>query len=306
MKILVVEEKYNNKKLNTYLLETFKGLSLNTLYKALRKKNIRINDKRVSKNLILHTDDKITVFISDDLLGLNDSAKQFNQLKASIFSNIIYEDENILLVNKPSDIETVSPVSSEVTLTNILSKNYSHIAPCHRLDRNTSGIVVFAKNDVALNILLNKFKNKEIDKIYNCVVYGILPKKQAFLEAYHFKDKKKSLVYISDIKKDKYQKILTSYKVLKENKEKNVSCLEVVLHTGKTHQIRAHLAHIGFPILGDGKYGKNEINNKFKLKKQLLCSCRICFNFSSPSGVLDYLNGKNFEITPDFINTFKF
>lgn len=300
MKILVVEEKYNNKKLNTYLLETFKGLSLNTLYKALRKKDIRINDKRVSENLVVHTGDKITVFISDELLGLNDANRQINQLKSFIFSNIVYEDENILLVNKPSDIETISPVSSEVTLSSILSENYSYVAPCHRLDRNTSGIVVFAKNDVALNILLNKFKNREIEKIYNCIVYGILPRKQASLEAYHFKDTKKSLVYISDIKKDKYQKILTSYKVLNENKEKNISYLEVVLHTGKTHQIRAHLAHIGFPILGDGKYGKNEVNNRFRVKKQLLCSCRLCFKFSSPSGVLEYLNGKNFEIKPEF------
>lgn len=307
MKNLIVEEKYNNKKLNTYLLETFKGLSLNTLYKALRKKDIRINDKRISENLIIHTGDKITVYISDELLTSNNSNNiKESALKTSVFSNIVYEDNNILLVNKPSEIETVSPNSSDVTLTTILSEKYSFISPCHRLDRNTTGLVVFAKNEESLSILFDKFRNREIEKIYNCVVDGILPKKQDTLESYLFKDTKKSKVYISDIKKDKYQKIVTSYKVLKENKEKDISLLEVLLHTGKTHQIRAHLSHIGHPILGDGKYGRNEINTKFKAKVQMLCSCKLCFNFSSPSGILEYLNGKSFEIESNFISTFKF
>lgn len=305
MKKLIVEEKYNNKKLNTYLLSRYKNLSTNTLYKALRKKDIRINGKRVSENLIIHTGDEITVFISDDLLSPTIDNHKYKTLHDFVFSNIVYEDENILLANKPIDIETVSPNTSEYTLTNLLLEKYPNIAPCHRLDRNTSGIVVFAKNEVALNILLDKFKNQEITKIYSCIVYGILSPKQGTLTGYLFKDKKLSKVYISDTPKDKYKKIITSYSVLKEDISNNYSYLEVILHTGKTHQIRAHLSHIGHPILGDGKYGKNEINFKFKLKTQLLCSRKIIFNFETSSGILEYLNGKSFEIRDNLLKQIK-
>ena len=119
-----------------------------------------------------------------------------------------------------------------------------------------SGLVLFAKNENSLNILLDKFKNREIDKYYKATVYGILQKKQARLEAYLFKDTKKSLVYISDTPKKGYQKIITSYKVLEKNKDNNTSILDIKLETGRTHQIRAHLAYIGYPIIGDRKIWK--------------------------------------------------
>lgn len=275
MKIIVVDEKHNNKKLDRVILDSFPNLNSNTLYKALRKKDIRVNDKRVSENIIVHTDDVIKVFICDELLENN-----------SNFS-IVYEDDFILVANKPINLE----VTGENSLTTLLEKNYSFIKPCHRLDRNTTGLVLFAKSQEALDILLDKFKHHEIEKHYLATVYGILPKKQDRLEAYLFKDNKKSLVYISDIPKKGYQKIITSYKVVKENKKENTSVLDVNLETGKTHQIRAHLAHIGFPIIGDGKYGKNEINKKFKQKTQLLESNSLKFTFTSPSDILEYLNG---------------
>lgn len=139
------------------------------------------------------------------------------------------------------------------SLISILQKSYDYIMPCHRLDRNTTGLVLFAKNEAALTILLNKFKNREINKFYKCTVFGIPKKESAILEAYLFKDKKKSLVYISDFPKKGYQKIITSYKIIEINKQNNTSILEVCLHTGRTHQIRAHLAHIGLPIIGDRK-----------------------------------------------------
>lgn len=237
MKVIVVDDKYDNKKLDKVILDNFPNLNLNTLYKALRKKDIRVNDKRVCENIIIHSDDVIKVFICDELL---ENKPNFS---------IVNEDDFILVANKPINLE----VTGENSLTSLLEKNYSFIKPCHRLDRNTTGLVLFAKTKEALDILLDKFKKHEIEKHYLATVYGILPKKQDRLEAFLFKDNKKSLVYVSDIPKKGYQKIVTSYKVIKENIKDNISVLDVNLETGKTHQIRAHLAHIGFPIIGDRK-----------------------------------------------------
>ena len=239
MQILKVEEKFNNKKICDYILYKFPALNRNTLYKALRKKDIRLNDIKISDNIDIHTNDEIKIYILDEYLY--PSSKKLD---------IIFEDENILVINKPSGIE----VEGNNSLTT-LCKEYvgSFVKPCHRLDRNTTGLVLFAKNIEALEILLDKFKKREIDKYYKATVYGILPKKQDILESYLFKDTKKSLVYISDTPKKGYQKIITSYKVINEDKTNNTSILDIKLETGRTHQIRAHLAHIGFPIIGDRK-----------------------------------------------------
>lgn len=282
MRNLIVEQKYNEKKLNTFLLEHFSGLNINTVYKALRKKDIRVNGARISDNATLYAGDEVKIFITDDLL--------FNLPSIET----IYEDENIVIFNKPCCLE----VTGDNSLTSILesSNKYTFIKPCHRLDRNTTGLVLYAKNQQSLNILLDKFKKHEIEKHYICTVIGIPKVKQTTLTAYLFKDNKKSLVLISDVMKKGYQKIITSYCVLSTDVANNLSKLDVQIHTGKTHQIRAHLAHIGYPILGDGKYGINDINKKFKKKTQELCSYSLSFNFASDSGILDYLNNKKIEL----------
>ena len=205
----------------------------------------------------------------------------------------MYEDENIIIVNKPKNIE----VTGDNSLTSILTNIYGfNVMPCHRLDRNTSGLTIFAKNEETLRILLEKFKNHEIEKHYRCRVYGIPKEQHKILKAFLFKDNKKSIVYISDIPKKGYQSIVTEYSVISSDKLNNTSILEVILHTGRTHQIRAHLAHIGFPIIGDGKYGINEINKKFNCKSQDLCSYLLKFNFKTDSGILNYLNKKEITI----------
>lgn len=283
MKTLIIENKNDGKKLNTVLLKEYPNLKMSTLYKALRKKDIRINNVRINENKTVHIGDVISIYISDDLL----IGTHANNLE------IVYEDDNILVVNKPTGIE----VTGDSSLTTMLCNMYnSNIMPCHRLDRNTFGLTLFAKNKESLDILFNKFKTHEIEKHYLCRVYGIPKEKHKTLEAFLFKDSKKSQVYICDSPKKGYQKIITEYKIISSDNSNNTSILEVILHTGRTHQIRAHLAHIGHPIIGDGKYGINEINKKFKSNTQNLCSYILKFKFSVDSSILNYLNDMEIKL----------
>lgn len=239
MRKIIVNNRFNNKKLQAFLQYNFDGLSSSMFFKTLRKKDIKVNGKRVTDNISIFENDNVEIYLDDKFL--------FN----AIDLDIIYEDDNILVINKPSGIEVID--ASENNLTSMVQNKYNSTDnlpyPCHRLDRNTSGLIIYAKTKEVLDVLNNKIKNHEIRKIYKCTVVGILNKKEATLTDYLFKDSKKSIVYISDTHKNGYKKIITSYKVINEDTENNLSTLEVELHTGRTHQIRAHLAHIGHPIL---------------------------------------------------------
>lgn len=288
MKKLVVDKKYNGKKLNKVILEKIPDIKYSTFCKLLRKKDIKVNGKRVNKDVEVFENDEVLIYIQDDLLRSNKEIET------------VFEDDNILVINKDAGIE----ITGDNSLTSIVQELYKKKGckpmPCHRLDRNTTGLVLYAKNKESLDILLSKFKNHEIEKHYLAWVYGIPKEKHKRLEAYLFKDNKKSMVYISDIFKKGYQKIITTYTIL-EKKKDNTSILDVEIETGRTHQIRAHLAHIGYPIIGDGKYGKNEINKTFNRRTQMLCSYKLKFNFKNDSGLLEYLKGKEFVLNTKMI-----
>ena len=284
MKKFIVTKKYDGKKLNKFLMDNVPNLSYGLFCKTLRKKDIKLNGKRLNKDVLVYEDDEIMLYVSDDILNIS-----------NIDLDIVFEDNNILILNKPYNIEVLGPNS----LTNIVHKKYLYSSfkpmPCHRLDRNTSGLILYAKNEQSLNILLEKFKNHEIEKHYLAWVYGIPSVNTLRAEHYLFKDNKKAHVYISETPKKGYKKIITSFSVLEKNSD-NTSVLDVKIETGKTHQIRAHLAFLGFPIIGDGKYGKNSINKLFNKKHQMLCSYSLKFNFKSDSDILNYLNSKSFVL----------
>lgn len=285
----MVGEKENGKKLVSVLQATYRKMPASAVYKALRKKDIKVNGIRVHDNVALAYGDEIELYIKDEIVHGKTTSYKVEE------SRIVYEDENILVYNKPVEIE-VQGKSGELGLEQALceQKQFSFLKACHRLDRNTTGLVMFAKNEETERILLQVIQHRGIQKYYQAQVYGIPSQKEATLQDYLFKDAKKSQVILSREKKKGYQEIITKYRVLTTNLKENTAWLEVELVTGRTHQIRAHLAYIGYPIIGDGKYGNNQVNQKFHQKYQQLCCYKLVFQDMSDK--LSYLQGKTIEI----------
>lgn len=252
--------------------------------KIIKNRSVKINGVRVGVDMNVNASDVVYAYLPD-------------REKDSI--EVVYRDENILVVNKNAGIEVEGVDSLTERINNILTDDVA--VPVHRLDRNTMGLVVFALNKTAEKELLDSFKVREIDKTYNCIVVGTPKQHSAKLKAFLFKDAKKSLVYVSATQKPGYVPIETHYQVLKTMGE--LSLLEVKLVTGRTHQIRAHLAFLKMPILGDGKYGYNKVNRRYRVKTQLLCCTKITFHFKQ--GTLKYLDGKSVVLNLDLTQYYK-
>ena len=273
-----------NKQLLSDVIGENTDLGYYRIQKIIRSKSVKVNGVRVGVDMNVSAGDTVYVYLAD-------------REKDSI--EVVYRDDNILVVNKAAGIEVTGEGSLTERINNILTDTTA--APVHRLDRNTMGLVVFALNKTAENELLASFKERDIDKTYNCVVVGNPKQPNAKLKAFLFKDAKKSLVYVSDTQKQGYLPIETHYRLVKNLGE--LSLLEVRLITGRTHQIRAHLAHIKLPILGDGKYGINKVNRRYRVKTQLLCCTKITFHFQQ--GALKYLDGKSVVLNVDLTQYYK-
>lgn len=307
MKItLTIRKNDAGQRLDKFLTKTYPNLPQSLLYKAIRKKDIRLNGKRCDKADRLQEGDQLYLFLPEDTLQAAPPTYEF--LHASRHLDIVYEDEHVMLLNKKAGL-LVHPDEREYT-DNLIFRVQRYLyekgeynpdeeqsftpALVNRIDRNTSGIVIAAKTAVALRVLNDKLKQREIQKYYLCIVHGKMPKPSDTLEGYLEKNESKNRVYISDTPRPGARTIRTRYTVLEQRGD--LSLLEIHLLTGRTHQIRAHLASIGHPLLGDGKYGTNALNKGTGFNKQALCSYRLRFEFTTPAEELEYLNGKEFQL----------
>ena len=313
MRELIIKKNDSGQRLDKFITKTL-DLPISLLYKSIRLKKIKVNRKRAEANQILAEGDTVQCFLSEEFFS--DSTEKINFANVNPKLDIVYEDENIILLNKRPGISVHEDEHSKTNnlITEILAYLYQKgeytpedeqsFAPalCNRIDRNTGGIVIAAKNAEALRVMNEKIKLREIDKFYLAAIHGIPKKSEDTLKAFLLKDDKNNTVKIFDKNPPKNAKtIVTKYKVIARGRD--TSLIEVELLTGRTHQIRAHMAHIGHPLVGDGKYGINKADRERGYKYQALYSYRLRFSFDTEKEKtsLDYLSGKEFKIKKDDI-----
>lgn len=306
MKSFFINENDSGQRLDKFLSKAAPTIPMSILYKAIRTKNIKINRKRAEISTRLNVGDIVEVYLNDSFFPEQNSPFIF--LSANTKLDIVYEDDNILLVDKPVGLvvhedESNSPDTLINRILHYLYDNgkYSPIdensfvpALCNRIDRNTNGIVICAKNAAALRVLNDKIKAREITKKYKALVFGQPVPKHQVCTAFLTKDTSKKQVTVTSKPTKDSLKIVTEYTLLETTG--NYSLIEVNLHTGRTHQIRAHMAFMGYPLVGDTKYGTAKQNQGLPYRFQALCAYSLTFSFATDAECLNYLKDKTFIV----------
>lgn len=309
MKSFEIKANDAGQRLDKFIRKGMPNLPQSLMYKYIRKKRIKVNNKRAEISTILQVGDVVDMYINDEFFAKPETRYDFTGAPSRL--DILYEDENIMLLDKkagllchPDDREYVDTLITRIKKYLYEKGEYkpdeeNSFTPAlvNRIDRNTGGIVIAAKNAESLRIMNAQMKQRtNLKKFYLCVCHGIMERDSGLLEGYLLKDEKKNTVKILKHPCDGAKEIRTKYKVLGRDYDKQLSLVEVELMTGRTHQIRAHFASIGHPLLGDGKYGTNKLNKDFGYHKQCLYSYKLVFMFDESAGILSYLHSREIEV----------
>jgi len=323
MRSFTVNRNDGDQRLDKFISKTVRGIPMSLMYKYIRTKRIKVNGKRAHEKDILQCGDIVEMYIPDEFFGEETGTNEFDRV--THFPSIVYEDENILLADKKpgvlvhtgdeGDPNRDGSAERETLIFALQAYLYkkgeynpadeNSFAPalCNRIDRNTGGIVILAKNAPALREMNEAIRENRVQKQYLCAVHGHTPFKDT-LKGYLEKDFRTKTVTVTDKKQGNGREIITMYRRLDYCPEHDLSLLEVTLVTGRTHQIRAHMEHAGFPLLGEGKYGVNRDDRKLGFRGQALYSYRVSFAFSD--GILRDLNGKSFTVPREHVKFLKF
>ncbi|NLT15509.1 MAG: RluA family pseudouridine synthase [Clostridiales bacterium] len=308
MKQFTVQKNDAGQRLDRFVAKTVPLLPSSLVQKYIRTKRIKLNGRGAKQDTKLSLGDIIQMYINDEFFEAPTGENAYLKITEPRL-DIIYEDENILLVNKeagvlchPDGDGTYNTLITHIQAYLYLKREWrpmeeNAFAPalCNRIDRNTSGLVIAAKNAEALRIMNEKIKNRQVEKYYLAVIHGGIKPESGRLEGYIFKDAVKNQVFVSDKSTIGSKTAITEYKTLAF--KNGLALLECRLITGRTHQIRAQLSHAGHPLLGDGKYGSGKTNRPYGENGQALCSYRLVFDFKTDAGNLSYLQGQEFKIT---------
>lgn len=274
-----------------FLRSALPDLPESVIRRVFESKDVKLDNIRVSRDVKLRQGQLLKVYIPDS----------FAAEASSSALSVVYEDCDVLLVNKPAGISVEPDARGGMTLTDLCASYIAEKDPdalppaaCHRLDNRTCGLCLFAKNQYALETLLDVFRSRKLEKYYVCLVRGIMKPPCAVCRAWLIKDAKRARVRITDHEEPGSKPVVTGYETLESGP---VSRLKVHLITGRTHQIRAHLAALGHPILGDDLYGDRDFNRREKARSLKLCAVSLCFD---TEGRLPALDGRTFAIDPPF------
>ena len=298
----------SGQRLNKFLEKAVPRLSGGMMHKYLRLKRIKVNGKRTEAAYRLIEGDAVQLYLNDEYFDAPQEEQAFRRI-AQPQVRIVYEDENILLADKTPGMVVHADEHGDANTLIAHIQAYlfqsgawdpddaASFAPalCNRIDRNTGGIVIAAKTAEALRILNDKIKDRELEKRYLCIVHGRPRPPEGLIENYLRRDEKRKQVTLHRTRVPGAKTARTRYRTLAT--EGRLSLVECELLTGRTHQIRAHMASIGCPLLGDGKYGLNELNRPYGETGQALYAYRLTFRFDGDAGALHYLNGRTFTVS---------
>ena len=307
MKEIQIRKNDAGQRLDRFVGKAVPLLPESLLQKYIRLKRIKRNGKGAKRDVRLVEGDVLQLYINDEFFERPTEENAWLKI-ATPRLDIVYEDENILLADKKPGVlcHSAGEWSWDTLISNIQAylrqsgewdpkaENAFTPALCNRIDRNTGGIVIAAKTAEALRILNDKIKDREMEKRYLCIVHGRPKPPEGLIENYLRRDEKRKQVTLHRTRVPGAKTARTRYRTLTSHGR--LSLVECELLTGRTHQIRAHMASIGCPLLGDGKYGTNELNRPYGETGQALYAYSLTFRFAQDAGALQYLNGKTFKV----------